>query len=124
MSAGSGPVMSSMTSVTSWSHNYDASPPRSCDGAHEGSWLCDVMGSGDGSHDEKSGGSKLDHNSKGCQCCIMGSQLSSCEIFKHISHPSLNDLCVPTISYTECVKRLTCHRPQSCPVTEAASTGA
>jgi hypothetical protein len=31
-------------------------------------------------------------------CHIMRSRLSSCKIFEHVSHPSLDDLCIPVIS--------------------------
>ena len=69
MSAGSGPVMSSMTSVTSWSHDGNASPPRSHDGVCEVSRSHVVMGSGGESCDEKSGGSELGRNRK-CRVII------------------------------------------------------
>src|SRR5487761_720696 len=61
-SSGAGPVMSWVTSVTSWSRDCDASPPRSRDESREGSRSRVVMGSGGGSRDEKSGGSELGRN--------------------------------------------------------------
>src|SRR5487761_1692828 len=57
-----GSVMSLVTSVTSWSHDSDASPTRSRDESREGSRSRVVMGSGGGSRDEKSGWSELGRN--------------------------------------------------------------
>ena len=54
-----------MMLVISWSHDSDASPPRSHDGACEGSQSHVVMGSNAGSYDKKSGRSELDHNKMG-----------------------------------------------------------
>ena len=55
-------MISWVMSVMSWSHDSDTSPPRSRDGAHEGSRSHMVIGSGGGLCDEKSGGSELGCN--------------------------------------------------------------
>src|SRR5487761_1405975 len=71
-----GSVMSLVTSVTSWSHDSDASPTRSRDESREGSRSRVVMGSGGGSRDKKSGGSELGRDSLGSPPDLLSHRLT------------------------------------------------